>query len=182
LQHFFRTMGWKTKYNIEFKGLKEGLHKFEFEVQDAFFEHFEQSFVDIGDIVVKVKLEKRSSFLKLFFNLKGWVELTCDRCLEKYRQRVKHKSELFVKFGESNYEDDEIIYVLPEEHQINLAQLIYEYVVLSIPVRHVHPKINGKSGCNREMLEALKKYDSNPEENEENSDPRWEALKNWNNN
>jgi uncharacterized protein len=175
-------MGWRAKYDVEFKGLKEGLHEFEFEVRDAFFEHFEQGLVSVGNIKMKVKLEKRSSFLKLFFKLNGWVELTCDRCLENYRQKVKHKSELFVKFGENDYEDDEIIWVLPEEHRINLAQLIYEYIVLSIPIRHVHPKKKGVSECNTEMLEELKKHKQQKEETEEIVDPRWAELKKWNNN
>jgi uncharacterized protein len=182
LQHFFRTMGWRTKYDVEFKGLKEGLHKFEFEVRDEFFEHFDQGLVQVGHVNIEVGLEKRSSFLKLFFSLDGWIELTCDRCLEKYRQKIRHQSELFVKFGENDYEDDKIIWILPEEHQINLAQLIYEYIVLSIPIRHVHPDRNGVTGCNMEMLEALKKYEYNEGVKEQNSDPRWEALKNWNRN
>jgi len=175
-------MGWRAKYDVEYKGLKEGLHKFEFEVRDEFFEHFEQGLVSVGNINVKVKLEKRSSFLKLYFKIKGWMELTCDRCLENFRQKIKHKSELLVKFGESSYEDDEIIWVLPEEHRINLAQLIYEYIVLSIPIRHVHPKKNGVRECNLEMLKQLKKHKHKEEEKEENADPRWAALKNWNNN
>jgi uncharacterized protein len=64
-------MGWRTKYDVEFRGLAEGLHEFEFEVQDTFFEHFEQAMVNKGDVQVKVKLEKRSSFIKLYFNNKG---------------------------------------------------------------------------------------------------------------
>ena len=51
-------MGWRTKYDVEFKGLNEGLHEFEFEVQDAFFEHFEKGLVSVGSIKVKVKLEQ----------------------------------------------------------------------------------------------------------------------------
>jgi uncharacterized protein len=181
LQHFFRTMGWSTKYDLEFKGLKEGLHEFEFEVQDTFFEHFDQELVSAGNIKVKVKLEKRSSFMKLYFKLNGWIVLICDRCLENYRQKVKYKGELFVKFGESDYEDDEIIWILPEEYRINLAQLIYEYIVLSIPLKHVHPEKNGVSGCNREMLNKLEKHKLN-EDGEKPADPRWSALKGWNNN
>ncbi len=46
LQLFFGIVSWKNKYDIEFKGLKEGLHEFEFEVDYKFFEHFEESLVD----------------------------------------------------------------------------------------------------------------------------------------
>ncbi len=170
------------KYDVEFKGLNEGLHEFEFEVQDSFFEHFEHGLVDKGDVKVAVRLEKRSSFMKLFFDLKGHVQLVCDRCLENYLQKVKSSYELFVKFGESEYEDDEIIWVLPEEHKINLAQLIYEYTILSLPMKQVHPdNKKGENGCNKEMLKKIEEHKQR-EEKEQEVDPRWAALKKWNNN
>lgn len=185
MHHFFRIVSWKSKYNIEFKGLKEGLHDFEFEIDNTFFEHFEESLVEKGNVAIKVALEKRSAFIKLHFKIKGWLELTCDRCLDNYRQKIKHKTEMFVKFGEKEFEEGEnIIWVLPEEHFISLAQPIYEYVSLSIPLRHVHPKNeDGKRECNKEMLKKLKKYmHTESEAGETPTDPRWDALKNLKNN
>lgn len=172
------------KYNIEFKGLNEGLHDFEFEVDNKFFEHFEESLVENGKVTVKVILEKRSSFIKLDLKIKGWLELTCDRCLELYKQPVKHETEIFVKFGEKEYDDGEsVIWVNPEEHHINLAQIIYEYVILSIPLRHVHPKNNlGIRECNKEMLEKLKNYMHPESEELKITDPRWDALRKLGNN
>ena len=181
-------MGWKAKYSIEFKGLKEGLHDYEFEVDSKFFEHFENSLVEVGAVKANVQLEKRSSFLKLNLFLKGWVELICDNCLENYHQKIKTEAEQFVKFGEETEfeEGDNVIWVLPEEHAINIAQVIYEYIVLSIPLRHVHPNLSadgGESSCNPEMLKKLNEY-MHPEagKNENDIDPRWAALKNLKNN
>lgn len=184
MQHFFRAVNWRTKYDIAFKGLAEGGHEFDFQIDGKFFGHFENSLVDNGEADLKVNLEKRGAFLKLHITLKGWVELMCDRCLDNYRQEIKHKTELFVKFGEQEFEDGEnVIWVLPEEHQINLAQIFYEYTMLSIPLRHVHPKNeNGKRECNKEMLKKLKNYMNAPGEEEEQIDPRWEALKKLGNN
>jgi uncharacterized protein len=174
-------MGWRMKYDVEFKGLREGLHEFEFEVQDLFFEQFEQGLVNKGDVQVMVKLEKRSSFMKLFFELKGNVELVCDRCLDNYRQAVNSSYELFVKFGENEFDDDKVIWILPEEHKINLAQLIYEYIILSLPLKQVHPgEKGGVNGCNKEMLKKLEEHKFREVE-KKNTDPRWSALKNWNN-
>ncbi len=177
-------MSWKSKYNIEFKGLGEGLHDFEFEIDNTFFEHFKDSLVDNGDVTIKVTLEKRSAFLKIHLKIKGWLELTCDRCLDNYKQKVKQKTELFIKFGEKEFDEGEnIIWILPEEHHLNLAQTIYEYITLSIPLRHVHPKNkNGKRECNKEMLKKLKNYMHTESEEEETTDPRWDALKKLNNN
>jgi len=178
-------VSWKSKYNIEFKGLEEGSHDFEIEIDNKFFEHFEESLIDNGGITVKVTLEKRSAFLKIHLKIKGWLELTCDRCLDNYQQKVKQKTEFFVKFGEKEYEEGEnVIWVLSHEHHINLAQIIYEYTMLSIPLRHVHPKNkDGKRECNKEMLKKLKNYMHTESEEEETiTDPRWDALKNLNNN
>jgi uncharacterized metal-binding protein YceD (DUF177 family) len=171
---------WKFKYNIEFKGLTEGSHDFEFEVDNTFFEHFEESLVNNGGVVVKVTLEKRSAFIKLHFKIKGWLELTCGRCLDSYQQKIKHETEMFVKFGEKEFEDgDNVIWILPEEHVISLAHPIYEFISLSIPLRLVHPKNkDGKRKCNKEMLENLKDYMQSENEEEGNiTDPRWDALK-----
>ncbi len=176
----FRIVSWKNKYNIEFKGLKEGLHDYEFKVNKKFFEQYNESLVENGEVTVKVKLEKRSAFLKLLFSISGWLELTCDRCLEEYQQDIELGTELFVKFGEETEfdEGDNVIWVLPEEHAINLTQVIYEYIILSIPLRHVHPNEAGENSCNREMLERLNMITHAEDAEEEEIDPRWAALKN----
>lgn len=184
LHHFFWIVSWESKYNIEFKGLKEGLHDFEIGIGNTFFEHFEESLVDNGDVVVKVTLEKRSAFLKIHLKIEGWLELTCDRCLENYRQGIKQETDFFVKFGEKEFEEGEnVIWVLSHEHHINLAQIIYEYITLSIPLRHVHPKNKeGKRDCSKEMLDKLKNYMHSESKEEETTDPRWDALKKLENN
>jgi len=177
-------VNWKLKYNIEFKGLKEGLHEFDFIVDRTFFEQFEGRLVDNGEVKIDVLLEKRSTFIKMHLNVNGWIELVCDRCLENYRQNIANEAELFVKFGEEKFDDDEnVIWILPEEHAINLTQPIYEYVSLAIPLRHIHPKNgNGKRGCNPEMLKKIKKYKYSRSEENESTDPRWDALKELRNN
>ena len=177
-------MNWKLKYNIEFKGLSEGLHEFEFEVDNKFFEHFEGSLVNNGEIKIDVLLEKRSTFIKLSLEITGWVELVCDRCLESYHQNITNNAELFVKFGDEIFDENEdVIWVLPEEHFINLAQYIYEYVTLGIPLRHIHPKnTNGKRECNPDMLKKIKEYKYSKSDLKEATDPRWNALKNLKNN
>ena len=180
----FRNVNWKLKYNIEFKGLKEGLHEFNFDADSKFFEQFEGSLVDKGKASIDVQIEKRSTFIKIHLNIFGWVELICDRCLEPYKQEIANEAELFVKFGEeTNDEDENIIWVLPEEHSINLAQPIYEYISLSIPLRHIHPKKGkGKRECNPEMLKKLKKFTHSQTEEKGLTDPRWDVLKMLKNN
>jgi len=168
-------------YAIAFKGLKEGKHEFDYQIGPSFFELFENSLIDQADIQVRITLEKRSSYMSLALVLKGTVRLTCDRCLELYDQPVKHNAVLIVKSGEGNNEDeDEVIWLHPEDYQLNVAQIIYEYSCLSIPLRHVHPSgKEGQHGCNPEMLRKINEYRvSAAAEN----DGRWDQLKNLLNN
>lgn len=174
-------MGKWSIYDIAYKGLKEGLHEFDYSIDAKFFELFEQSLVENAEVSAKVIFEKRSSLLALHFDLSGTVELTCDRCLEKYNQPVKQKAKVYVKFGEGESEEgDDVFWISPEESEVNIAQLLYEYTVLSIPIKHVHPDKTGSNSCNPDMLEKIKKY--SVKEKEETADERWDVLKNLLNN
>ena len=134
-------------------------------------------------IQADVKFEKRSTLLTLFVRIQGTVELTCDRCLEPYDQPVVMETAVYVKFGEARFDDtDDVLWVSPKEHHINIAQLLYENIVLSIPVKHVHPNDNnGESTCNEEMLTQIKKYTS-VDKKETEPDQRWEVLRKLMNN
>jgi len=166
-----------SKYNIAFKGLGLGVHEFEYQADRRFFEYFDGGIADDGNVAVKVILEKESSLMILRFIVNGTVSVQCDRCLDQYDQVVKSENSVIVKFGDETFDEgDDVIWVSPADHQINVAKLIYDFIILSIPARQVHPvDKNGKSACNPEMLERLKKL-SAPEQPEQ-TDNRWDDLK-----
>ena len=62
------------------------------------------------------------------------------------------------------------------EGVIDIEPLLNEEILLSIPIRKVHP--DGK--CDKEMSEIFEKYSKNREPNDKKTevDPRWSALKN----
>lgn len=176
MQHFFAVEK-ISEYNIAFKGLKEGNHVFNYHIGKSFFDSIEDSLVEEAEADVTITLEKRSTFMSLQLNLKGIVKLVCDRCLEFYDQPVTYHAKLFIKFSETGTDDtDEIIWLHPDAYQINVAQLIYEYICLSIPLKHVHPVGRNKtSSCNPEMIKRLEAYTYPAEEKQ---DARWDQLKN----
>ena len=173
-------MNYLSQYTIPFSGLKEGSHLFDFSANNRFFAGFEESEIEKGEVNIQVKLEKRATYLKLTFMLKGEVELICDRCLEPYSQPIKSSNLMLVKFSETETDDgDEVIYLHPGAHEVKIAKLIYEFIVLSIPIRHVHPDdSDGNSLCDPEMIRKLDEYKAMdiPESNP--IDPRWNDLKN----
>jgi len=173
-------MNYLSKYAIAFKGLKEGSHRFEFEIDDKFFDEFENSEVQKGTLKAEVVLTKQSTLMILELAVKGTVELICDRCLELYNQKVKNESKMFVKYSHNEDDDmgEEIIVISYEEHQVNVAQYLYELIILGLPIRRIHPVKKGKSECNPLMVEKLNQYlvEEAPEE-EEPIDERWSELK-----
>jgi uncharacterized metal-binding protein YceD (DUF177 family) len=169
-------MNIRSHYNIAFKGLSLGKHVFEFEIDDKFFAEFEGSVVEQGKVQVVVTLEKQSSLLTLWFDLKGTVQVQCDRCLEMYDQPIESQERIFVRFGEKEFsEGDDLIWVNPNDYQLNVSQLIYEFICLAIPIKKVHPvDENGNSTCDPEMIEKLNKYIIREEKK---SNPAWNDLK-----
>lgn len=162
-------------YNIAFKGLSQGKHFFDYEVEDKFFSEFKGGIVDSGKVNVRITLEKQSSLMILGFEVEGSVYVQCDRCLEMYDQPIKSKERIFVKFGEKEFNaGDDVIWVSVNDYQLNVAQLIYEFVCLAVPIKKVHPDDeNGKTTCEPEMIEKLDKYIVREEE----SNPIWNDLK-----
>ena len=175
-------MRYLSKYDIAFKGLREGRHQFEFDIDDKFFEKFENSEVVIGDLKAAVELTKQSTLMIIEMAVEGTVELLCDRCLENYNQAVSNESKMYIKFGAEAEELNDDVIVLPlEENQINIAQYLYELIILGLPIKHVHPDDEeGNSACNPEMLDKLNEYlveELDEEENDEPIDERWSELK-----
>lgn len=169
-----------NEYLIPFVGLKLGKHSFDFQIDKTFFTHFEYDDFESCDIHVDVKLEKKSTMLELNFKHKGNILVPCDLTSEMFELPIKGKLHLIVQFGDEFNDDNEELLILPHgEYQIDVAQYIYEMIVLSIPTKRIHPGV--KDGTLES--EALKKLESlsvkkvKEHQKEETIDPRWEELK-----
>ena len=147
----------KREYVIEFGALPKGQHEFEFEVDDSFFQQFEGSIISRGHADVLVVLERQQdNLLLLDFTIEGTVTVTCDRCLDDLDLDIVSYNELVVKLGEQAEEQSDDVIVIPSgEHNIDIAQFIYEYVTLAIPMRNVHEEDeSGNSGLQPGVAET----------------------------
>lgn len=170
-------------YDIAFSGLKNGKHEFHFEIGKEFFQLFdtEQEFSK-PEITAIVLMDKHSTFLEFFISISGSVELVCDISNQEYSHEIENEIKVLVKFGsEFDDSDVDVITITENAHAFNVAQLIYEDVMLSIPMKKVSPNLSD------EDLKILNKFspkdedflDQTDEVNEEETevDPRWDALK-----
>lgn len=167
------------EYTIQFVGLKQGEHHYDYEIDNTFFNNFEYADFNDADVKVDVILTKKSTLLELNFKIKGTVNVNCDVSNEPYNQYIENEFDLVVKFGDE-YNDEHIdILIIPHgEYEINIAQYIYELVVLAIPAKRIHPGVEDGS-IQSDILDKLDELSIKQEDNtnDEDIDPRWNKLK-----
>jgi len=165
-------------YSIPFSGLKQGKHKFDYTIDNTFFESFEYNEFNNVAINVAVELNKMSTMLELEMKANGIVNVNCDVSSEPYDQDISSELELVVKFGdEFNDENEEILIIPHGEHQVNIAQYIYEMLVLAVPSKRLHPGVLDGTLQSKAVDKLNELQPREEKENKEDTDPRWDALK-----
>lgn len=156
-------------YTIPFKGLKEGIHHFEFRLDGAFFQEFENEELADSLFEVKLTLDKHPGFLELDFVIEGALETLCDRCNEALSLSQAMQRRMIARV-DGDAEDDDIIRLAEHDDAVDLSRALYETVVMGLPLKRAHEE----TACNPAVLERLNTYSRG---DSEESDPRWDALK-----
>ena len=156
-------MGKLDGYIVDLKGLSSDTVSYHWEADNDFFSAVQGPEIKAGSLDVALRVKQTSGAYELEFQLKGEVEVTCDRCLEPMSQPIEAQCTLKVVLGEDYADDGEVVTVPEREGIINVAWNIYEFAALQIPLRHVHP-----DGECKVLLPTSSE--------EEKTDPRWDAL------
>ena len=161
-------------HTVRISGIKDENHEDFFDINGEFFESFVNSDVINCEIKVVSVLIKDGNKLKLNLGLKGKIyNLLCDLCASEMTISVDNSISVLLHENEEEIDDtDEIIYIKPNQHEIDVSQLIYEGIVLSIPSKIEHRR-KGNDKCDNEMKVLLDKY---AEKTEDRNDPRWDKL------
>lgn len=164
-------------FNIDIIKLKEGSHDYQFEIGNSFFEAFEGDLVENGSGLVNLTLEKSERLIELNFDLDLKVGLLCDRSLDPFDHNIKESKGLILKFGEEEEEIDDEISIIPiDKQRINVAQYIYEYIGLSIPMKRLHPRFDEDDDTD-ELIYSSDEEKESDKSNDEAIDPRWQKLR-----
>lgn len=190
-------MGKFDSYKVDLRNLSIGTHTFTFKLDNKFFGDIDGLEFQKGTVQAVCTVKSTEDAHEMQFHLEGTIMVLCDRCLDDMELPIDVNSRLVVKLGEEYVEESEEIVVIPEhEGIINLAWFLYEFIALSIPLKHIHPP--GK--CNKMMSSKLRKHIARSADDEEDEmddddslvdisdeddqgdsveiDPRWDALKN----
>ena len=107
----------------------------------------------------------------MYFNLMGNVILNCDRSLKEFIFKINKKKKIIIKFEKIDEEiNDEIVFVKQNTHTINVSKFIYEFFLLSIPLKRIHPSLVNENNIDNFVFSTKKK-------NKNSIDPRFEKLK-----
>ncbi len=161
--------------NIDLKSLTEGDHTFSFQIDDSFFQNLTDAEIKQGNVDAKAVIHKTTdSNYTLELTIKGDVTVTCDLCLDDMQQPINSTNSFIVNLGKEASNDDDVITIDENEGILSLVWLIYEAIVLAIPIKHVHAP--GK--CNDAMTKKLKELSAtrSGDEDAADTDPRWAKL------
>lgn len=142
-------------YKIDLLSSGLGGKTFEYEIGDDFFAEIE-GLIQRGNIHTTVVCLSAGSVYKFRIHSIGTVIVPCDRCLADLELRIETADDLNVKLG-SEYADDGDCVIVPEsEGYLDLAQFIYEFIALSMPMTCCHEP--GK--CDDAMMHELSRHQS----------------------
>ncbi|NLA64235.1 MAG: DUF177 domain-containing protein [Bacteroidales bacterium] len=193
-------MGKYSQYKIDLKNLPNETTTYSYVLDQKFFDTIDHEEVRKGNVKAELSVRRTVDAYEFNFHLFGTIQIPCDRCLDEMSQEIDATDRLVVKLGEEYSEDsDELVTIPQDEAAINIAWYLYEFIVLDIPIKHVHEQ--GK--CNKAMVSKYRQHqavsisdgddedddednllddslnddDSIDDSSEENTDPRWDELK-----
>jgi uncharacterized metal-binding protein YceD (DUF177 family) len=159
---------WKLDgYKVDLKGMQSDTVSYRWQADNDFFSAVQGPEIKHGLLDVALRVKRTSGAYELEFQLKGEVEVTCDRCLEAMDQPIDAQCMLRVRMGDDYADDGDVVTVPERDGTINVAWNIYEFAALQIPLRHVHPDGECKSPAPT----------FSKEEGEIEIDPRWDELR-----
>ena len=171
-------------FDIAYVGLKNGLHAFEYQIDNAFFESFSLPDFQQSRLDIKLAMDKKGNFFLLNFEITGSIQVNCDRCGEPFDMAIWDEFPLVVKrvfdpAADSQEEDPNVVFIPQQETVLNVAKWVYEFALLSIPMQRIHPNdADGKSMCNPAVLKKLEEMKNGKESQ---SNPIWQGLEQFRN-
>jgi uncharacterized metal-binding protein YceD (DUF177 family) len=171
-------------YSVNIIGLSNKLHQFEYEIGDAFFEQYGTDLISKGNFHAEVTLDKQETMISAVFTLKGTATLVCDRSLETFGFPMERRHPIVFKLGDKDEElSDEIVMIHRDTATLELGQYLFEFIVLAIPLKKLHPKFRDEvseeddEAANGKIVYTSESKKDNPDDDDE-IDPRWNILKN----
>jgi len=155
-------------FKIDIFRLENKQYMHEFEGENDFFEALDQNLIQKGHFKATVALSKNETMIQMIYKISGSVELTCDRSLDLFDFPVDITQKMILKFSDHNEEITEELMLIDRNIQyINVAQDIFDFIGLQIPIKKLHPRFT-QDEVTYESL--MRKFDDEYEEEDLDED------------
>jgi uncharacterized metal-binding protein YceD (DUF177 family) len=169
------------EFEIAWQGLKPGPHTYVYDIDDRFMQgrEIDETFKN-WRAKITLGFDKHENFFMLHFDIDGVVTVPCDRCGDEFDLRLWDEFDLIIKLmgegGEKREDEDDVVFIPRSETVIDISNWLYEFLMLSVPLQHIHPdkEDGGGPGCNPQALNLLDKLSEQPAEPAKN--PLWQGL------
>ena len=174
----------ESRYDLNLARLTQPTERLEFDLGPDFFALFETPIIEQGQVRAEIEVLKTERLMTLNFHLTGTVGLTCDRSLDEFDQLLDLHEQLLVRFGDEAKElDDNVLQITSDTQTLPLAQHLYDYIGLALPMKKLHPRFQDEADDNPDaptkLIFSTRPADDAPDDDEP-ADPRWAALRNLN--
>ena len=148
-------LGKFSKYKVQLASRPDGKYEQDFVCDTEFFRNMENTEVIDADIDVHLEMVKKNEAYDMTFTCRGKMHIPCDRCLDPLEHDVDTTYHITVKYGDA-YEDasDDLLIVPWSDPDLNVAYMLYDTIMLTIPLRHVH----APGLCNKAMAAVLSRH------------------------
>jgi len=146
----------RRDFELLYGNLSIGRHNFEFQLESEFFKNGGANLVEGGDVSVLLIVDRTNSHMDLEFTLKGTLLTSCDKCLSELVYPVDNTYYLHVKFAEnSRLDGDEIVYLSFNEYKLDLESHLYDFALLSLPMRRICADSINRESCEADVLDKM---------------------------
>ncbi len=170
-------------YSVNIIGLSNKTHTFDYQFGDEFFARYGKDLVEGGKFEAQIILDKHETFIEAKFFIKGEAALICDRSLDTFDYPLTIKKLVVFKYGQEEGElSDEVITITHDTVNLDLGQLMYEFIGIEIPIKKLHPRFLEEENEDEEddsngKLIYSSATDDDDSDGDDDIDPRWEQLK-----
>ena len=145
-----------TPFKLPFIGMKEGKHKFQYQVDQFFFEAFPDAIIKECQFDVSVDFVKEDTFSQMELQFDGSFSSNCDRCLATINIPISGSGSILFKYGEEESTETDLVYIRRDAPEIDISPFIYEYITLSVPLIKVYNcESEVKPPCDSNMLKHI---------------------------
>ncbi len=160
-------------FKISIFHLQNKQYVHEFEGDDSFFMDLEQELklIEKGHFKATVSLDKSETMIQMLYKIKGSVELTCDRSLDLFDFPFDISQKMILKFSDHTEEiTEELMFIDRNVQFINVAQDIFDFICLQIPIKKLHPRYTENEVTYESLMQKFEEEYVEEEDSDEDED------------